>query len=202
MYISIFEDLFKSRINFPNLSPFFCAISFAVCQSSVQSNASNQLKGLKPVKMVLESQLKDLLNDSAVTDKSEFLKYFMFVPLDNEEGTKRLWDLWKESYFELTTKYRKLFTQALKVQLEYFIDQRINAYNTFEILRLDNSYTYVDDLIVELKCTNCDKYYPVIVNIIAYFEMVINEDYKNIDNKSCRLCNNGTFELTSELKKL
>ena len=144
--------------------------------------------------------LKDLLSDSAVTDKNVFLKYFMFVPLDNEEETKRLWELWKESYFELTSERQKLFIQSLKVQLEYFIDQRINAYNTFEILRFDNSYTYVDDLVIELKCNNCDKYYPSIINIIAYFEMVINEDYKNIDNKSCIVCNKGKLVLTPELK--
>ena len=32
--------------------------------------------------------------------------------------------------------------------------------------------------------------------------MVINEDYKNIDNKSCKVCNKGKLELTPELKKL
>lgn len=141
-----------------------------------------------------------MLNDSAVTDKSVFLKYFMFIPLDNEEETKGLWDLWKESYFELTTEWQDLFTQSLKIQLEYFIDKRINVYDTFEKLRFDNSYTYVDDLVIELKCNNCGKYYPAIVHIIAYLQMVINEDYKNIDNKSCSLCKNGKLELAPELK--
>lgn len=77
--------------------------------------------------------LKHLLNDSAVTDKSILFTYFLFIPLNDEEETKRLWNLWKESFFELTKKWQDLFTQSMKVQLEYFIDRRINAYNTFEI---------------------------------------------------------------------
>lgn len=57
--------------------------------------------------------LKNLLHNTSITDKGSFLRYFLFVSFDNEEETKKLWKIWKESFFELQQNKKKIeyFTQ-------------------------------------------------------------------------------------------
>jgi hypothetical protein len=125
----------------------------------------------------------------------------LFVSLDNNEETQKLWKIWKESFFELEKNKKMLeyFTQYLKIQLEYIIDQKINAYAAFEGLRFDNSYTYVDELVIEVKCSNCNFYFPTVINIISFLDMIINQDYKILENENCKVCSEGKIELTPEL---
>ena len=146
--------------------------------------------------------LKNLLNNPSVKDKSTFLRYFLFVSLDNNEETKKLWQIWRESFFELAKNKTMIeyFTQYLKIQLEYIIDQKINAYAAFEKLRFENSYTYVDELVIELKCSNCEFYYPTLMNIITFLDMVINQDYQILEGKHCNVCKKGKLELTPQLR--
>lgn len=143
--------------------------------------------------------LKNLLHDPMVKNRSIFFRYFLFLPLDSDSETKALWKIWKDSFSDLTQHWKTLFTQYLKIQLEYIIDQKINAYSNFEQWRFDNSYTYVDELVIESKCDNCNIYFPLILNIITYLDMVISRDFQMLENKKCSVCKIGKLEITPEL---
>lgn len=118
---------------------------------------------------VLDRLRHSLESDSEIRNIRQLHASLVIYHTDDQEKGKLHYELWKETYFEMSAKSQELILYAIKVDIEQTMMYRCKSPKTYE----ESRYEYRDVakvLALEGYCKHCNQGWPVAVPVLEYIQ--------------------------------